>query len=537
MSRLPDNILNSGGTPEDPRAGAGASEAMPIEEPRRAASLTLRSDDLRAARAASMDAANKSLAEALRITYALILGVMIVMVIIFAFSGFQFVDESERGIKVRLGRIVNSDLQPGFQLSLPYPLGEILKIPTGQVAVQIDDSFWPRVRPGDQSRPLIEVATMGPLRPGTDGSLLTGDSNLAHAQWTVVYSRYQPATYMTNVYTPSETAMVRAMVERAAVRVVGETPIDDLLKRGASRVAAAISPTPAPPSAPTPAQPDADGEAPADEDPPTPPAETPTQPAAPAGPVGSERENDIEARVRRYAQEGLDSIDSGIRIDAVSLRSLSPPRSVIEAFQEVQNAESAAQRKRDEALQERSRILNAIAGSAHTALLDLIDEYRRQLDLGHEDEAEATLGEIFAVLQGERDGRNIEIGGRTYAESRISGDVSRAIAQASTYRIAVVERARQQGQSFAAKLDQYRSNPRVFLAREWTEAMSALMSSGNVQAFMMPKDMEHFELLVNSDPEVLRELRREIQRREVEESLELRRALEAGKLIRREEER
>lgn len=530
MSRLPDNIMNAGGTPEDP--GAGAPEAMPIEEPRRAASLTLRSDELRAARAASMDAANKSLADALRITYALILGVMIVMVIIFAFSGFQFVDESERGIKVQFGRIVNSDLQPGFQLSLPYPLGEILKIPTGQVAVQIEDSFWPRVRPADKSRPLIEVATMGPLRPGTDGSLLTGDSNLAHAQWTVVYSRYQPATYMTNVYTPSETAMVRAMVERAAVRVVGETPIDDLLKRGASRVAAAISP-----AQPT-AQPDADADAQAGDNTP-PPAPAPPADAAPEAPapVGSERENDIEARVRRYAQEGLDAIDSGIRIDAVSLRSLSPPRSVIEAFQEVQNAESAAQRKRDEALQERSRILNAVAGSAHTALLNLIDEYRRRLDLGHADEAEEMLGEIFAVLLGERDGRNIEIGGRTYAESRISGDVSRSIAQANTYRIAVVERARQQGQSFAAKLDQYRSNPRVFLAREWTEAMTALMTSGNVQAFMMPKDMEHFELLVNADPEVLRELRREIQRREVEESLELRRALEAGKLIRREEER
>jgi len=531
VSRLPDNIMNAGGTPEDP--GAGAAQAMPIEEPRRAASLTLRSDDLRAARAASMDAANKSLADALRITYALILGVMIVMVIIFAFSGFQFVDESERGIKVRLGRIVNSDLQPGFQLSLPYPLGEILKIPTGQVAVQIEDSFWPRVRPADKNRPLMEVATMGPLRPGTDGSLLTGDANLAHAQWTVVYSRYQPATYMTNVYTPSETAMVSAMVERAAVRVVGETPIDDLLKRGASRVAASLSPS----TPPAPAQPDAEADPQADDGTQPPPADAPADVAAPASPVGSERENDIEARVRRYAQEGLDSIDSGIRIDAVSLRSLSPPRSVIEAFQEVQNAESAAQRKRDEALQERSRILNAIAGSAHTALLDLIDEYRRQLDLGHADEAEETLGEIFAVLLGERDGRNIEIGGRTYAESRISGDVSRTIAQANTYRIAVVERARQQGQSFAAKLDQYRSNPRVFLAREWTEAMTALMTSGNVQAFMMPKDMEHLELLVNADPEVLRELRREIQRREVEESLELRRALEAGKLIRREEER
>ena len=42
---------------------------MPVEAPRRAASLTLREDDARTDRAVSMEAANKSLADALRIEY------------------------------------------------------------------------------------------------------------------------------------------------------------------------------------------------------------------------------------------------------------------------------------------------------------------------------------------------------------------------------------------------------------------------------------------------------------------------------------
>lgn len=532
MSKRPD---------ENPGADFEAAP-MEVEFPRRAASLTLRgADDARSARAASMEAANKSLADALRITYILILVVMVVMVVLFAFSGFQSVNESERGIKVRLGDIVDADLEPGFQLSLPYPLGEIIKVPTGQVTIQLDDAFWPRLAEDVRNKPLDQAGYGQPLRPGVDGSLITGDNNLAHAQWTIVYSRSKPAEYKRNIFTEDESKLVQAMVKRAVVRAVAEVPIDDLLKRGAGR--STVTPTPTPTPADASAPPAADAAA-AGSAPVAPPASTPSAPPAdstpPAGTAGPApatpaRENDIEARVRKLAQQGLDDIDSGLEIESISLRSLSPPIRVIPEFRKVQDAEAAAGRKRDEALQERNKILNAVAGTAYAPLLELIENYGKQLDLKQTAEADKTLEEIFAIIDGTKSGSKVTINAKDYTDFRVSGEISSMISEANTYRSTVVQQAKQQGLTFKAKLEQYRINPRVFLVREWSESLVGLLSSPNVEAFLVPDATKEFDITLNSDPEIKKEIQRAIQKKQVEESYEKRRALEAGKLFRSQE--
>lgn len=528
MSKRSDD--NTG--PIDPATGVEFDAApMEVEVPRRAASLTLRAgDDARSARAASMEAANRSLADALRITYFLIIVVMIGMVLLFAFSGFQQVNESERGIKVRLGQIVDADLQPGFQLSLPYPLGEIIKVPTGQVTVQVDEAFWPRLGEEDRNKPLDQAGFGQALRPGVDGSLITGDNNLAHAQWTVVYSRSNPADYKRNMLTEDEPRIVQAMVKRAVVQAVAEVPIDDLLKRGAGR--STVSPPP-----PTPAPADA-ASAPAEPVPAdTPAAEAPAvpTPVPAAEPATPDRENDIEARVRRLTQQGLDSIDSGLQIESISLRSLSPPMRVIPEFRKVQEAEAAAGRKRDEALQERNRILNAVAGTAYAPLLDLIEIYGKQLDLKDTVAADKTLADIFAIIDGTRPGTGFSLNDKNYPDFRVSGEVSSIISEANTFRSTVVQQAKQQGLTFQAKLDQYRVSPSVFLVREWSDSLIGLLSSQSVEAFLMPEGTREIDIMLNSDPEIKKTIQRAIQKKQVEESYERRRALQAGQLIKTEE--
>lgn len=513
---------------------------MEVEVPRRAASLTLRgADDARSARAASMEAANKSLAEALRITYVLILVVMVVMVLLFAFSGFQSVNESERGIKVRLGDIVDADLQPGFQLSLPYPLGEIIKVPTGQVTLQLDEAFWPKLPEDARDRPLDQAGYGQALRPGVDGSLITADNNLVHAQWTIVYSRAKPADYKRNILTDDESRIVMAVVKRAVVRAVAEVPIDDLLKRGAGRSTVTTTPVTPPPDAASPTTPptaettDAKpAGAPAAE---AAPAAKPA--AAPATTPAAGRENDIEARVRRLAQEGLDAIEAGLQIDSISLRSLSPPIRVIADFRKVQDAEAVAGRKRDEALQERNRILNSVAGIAYAPLLELIDAYGKELDLKETAKAEKTLDEIFAIIEGKRDGVNSTVNGKTYPDFRTSGEISTLISGANQFRSTIVEEAKQQNLTFAAKLQQYRANPRVFLVREWSEGLTSLLASGNVETFLLPDGTKDYEIFVNSDPAIKKAIQQDIQKKEVDKSYELRRALEAGKIVKNEEKK
>lgn len=464
MSRLPTDGDFS--LPEEP---VGGVEQMPVEEPRRAASLTLRSDQIREERIASMEAANRSLADALRITYRLIQLVMIGLVVLFLFSGFQQVNQSESGIRVEFGRIKSDSLEPGFQFSLPYPLGEIIKVQTGNRTAEIDEKFWPDMDPQMRRRPIADLGTgSDALDPAKDGSLLTADSNIAHAQFSVVYVRARPADFVKNLSGEEfEGPLVRAAVQRAAVQVAASSTIDDLLKPGAG--------------------------------------------------TGGGGENSVESRIRSLAQQTLDRVASGLEIQQVSMRSATPPLWVRRDFNQVQIAQTNAGKVREQAMGDRSKLLNQTAGTASDALLDLIDAYENALELGDTAEADGVLDEFNRVLEGERNGVNVEINGKPFGDIRMSGDVARLIADAQQYRSTVVQRSQRQAEMFKAKLQQYRANPAVFLTGALADAVNALLDQPNVeQVFWLPASGLPLDLRLTSDPEVAREREREKYSKDVE---------------------
>lgn len=443
-------------------------EEMPVEEPRRAASLTLRTDEARESRAVSMEAANRSLADALRITYRLLQLVMIALVVLFLFSGFQQVNQAETGIRVDLGRIQSERLEPGFQFSWPYPIGEIIKVERGNRSIQLDESFWPELSAEERRRSISELGYgPGALRPGRDGALITGDRNLVHAQFTVVYNRANPIAFVRNLDPGSERSLIRTSVERAAVTVVATTPIEDLLKRGLG------------------------------------------------GDAAAQRENSVEAQVRRLAQDTLDTLESGLQINQVLLRAAIPPLRVRQEFDKVQSAEAESARQREQALGERNRRLNEIAGSAHLPLLDLIDKYEAALELNDEPEADRLLDLITDVLSGRLDGQGVAIDGVTYDSVRLSGEVSAMLSDARQYSSTVVQRSQRQAETFRVKLEQYRANPRVFLSAEWSEAITAFIDRPTNEVFLMPEDTI-LEILGNSDPDLARQRETERYTRDVE---------------------
>lgn len=432
-------------------------EAMPVESPRRAASLTLRTDEVREARAASMEAANKSLADALRVTYRLLQVVMIALVGLFVLSGFQQVNQSESGIRVELGKIKAERLEPGFQFALPYPLGEIIKVTTGSQTIELDDAFWPGLSPEERRRSLDDISLRGDrLEPGKDGALLTADSGIAHVQLSIVYTRSNPASFVKNLYQPHEQGLVRAAVKRAAVQVAATVGIDDLLK--------------------------------------------------PGGASGDQRENSVESRIRQSAQNALDQTGVGLEVNQVLIRSSSPPQVLRRDFNQVQIAQSNAGKARDEALGERSRTLNGVAGSAHQALLDLITDYENALELGDEKKADGVLAQIDSVLNGEKNGVAVQVNGREYAELSLSGEVSQLMSEATQYRGTVVQMAQRSAETFAARLQQYRASPSVFLTGALTDALASVLSRANVEVQWLPEGLGSFELLVSPDPQIQRAL-------------------------------
>jgi membrane protease subunit HflK len=435
----------------------------------------------------SMDPAQQSLAEALRITFRVIQLVMVLLVVLFLASGFDTVSEGERGVRLAFGKVQESDLSPGRQFHLPYPMGELVKVSTGQRTLSIDRAFYPELSPNQLAQAVESLAgRKQTLQPGRDGSLVTGDGNIAHARWTVQYRVDDVARFVENLHREDVDAIVRSAVERGVVQTVAGLSIDQFLKQSLASSTAA------------------EGEAIA--------------------------EASIESRVRAVAQETLDAMQSGLRIDRVTLDDRIPPLYVYAEFQSVSTAEAQAATVREQALRGRRQLLNSVAGAAHEELIALIDAYEVALAGDNRDEADQTLERILAVIDGAPVGEN---------EETISGEVTSTINDARRYRTNVRNQAQTTAARFEAKLAQYRTNPSVFIANEWTSAYRSFLSLSSAELFPIPPNSSTLELILNSDPDIARELEMQRNRQQAEENLEGRfeSVLEQRRRERREEER
>ena len=513
-------------TPNEPQGEGAEFEAMPVEAPRRAASLTIRDASARESHAASMDAANKSLGDALKITYVLIQIVMVALVALFAFSGFKQLDQSERGIEVRLGELARSELEPGFHLSLPYPLGEIRKVSTAQISMDLEESFWPYLNKDQKNLPL-DSYPRGGLKPGYDGSLLTGDGNLMHVRLGITYHRSDPAEFVKDLADGEESDMVQALVERATIRAVAQLRLDDILKRGLVRSQQQAADAKSPGTA---------GAAPAADKAPGAAATAAVPAGTPATGRGASR---LEEDIRTIAQRSIDELKLGIHLDVVTMRELTAPIAVRESYQGVQSAESDAGKARDAAEETRQKTLNKAAGTAYPVLLALIDDYTRKLDAKDDAGSEAVLQTMFDVLDGKYNtndedrvaGRvkSLAVGGKTFSDFQVSGEASSEIAGASQYRSSVVQKAKSDTQTFEAKLSQYRANPGVFLTREWVDAMLSFLGQDQVEGLMVPRGTSDLQLAVSRDPDVARIMKARLQKKELEENPAYASALNAGR--------
>lgn len=458
----------------------GVEGLPPPEQPRRAASATFTQARDDRAGGVSLDPAQQSLAEALRITFFILQLGMVALIVLFLFSGAKQIREAERGVRLTFGEVVEQDVPPGLHIGWPYPIGEFVTVETGQQTIRLDDSFFPELSSGQRSRPLDElgaVARFG-LVPGKDGSVLTADGNIVHLRPTVVYRRQRPGEFVRNMLPGVEERIVRAAIERAVTQTFATLTLDQVLMQGMSGGAQAGVVD------------------------------------AVAGPQSS-----IASRVRRLAQETLDAQESGIAIEEVALRDITPPLSIRSSFAEVQSAQSQAEQRREQADRERRERLSQVAGQASELILARIDAYEQALELRDEN-ADEVLAQIDALLLGEP----VEIDGET-RRAMVSGEATNLLNGARRYRTEIESQYRSFAQTFAAKLEQYRTNPGLLVTREWTEALTSFFASPSVETNFLPLAAVP-ELLINRDPDIARErerLRNEEQLRRTLDTRELQR--------------
>jgi membrane protease subunit HflK len=296
-----------------------------------------------------IDPAQQSLAEALRVSFTILKLAMVALLIAYALSGTFSVGSNEVALRLRFGDYVGDPgqrvLELGTYLAAPFPIEEIVKVDTRPTTLVLDKEFWFETSEQEAglTRNQMQAHKARPLHPLRDGSLITGDSNIAHAKWTITWRVADPVAYLTNVGSqPLAADVVRLVAQQGIVHAAAGIAASELLRGVVDRDVA----------------------------------------------VGA-------------MQEKLDDMRTGIVIDQLALDEVSAPMRVAASFDAVTTAESDRAGRIVAAQQERSRILGETAGEASTALMQLIVAFEQASDRGDAAEAsaaEARIEEALAAL-------------------------------------------------------------------------------------------------------------------------------------------
>ena len=294
----------------------------------------------------ALDPAQQSLAEALRVSFTILKLAMLALLVAYAFSGTFSVGSNEVALRLRFGDYVgnpgNRVLERGTYLAAPFPIEQIVKVDTRPVTLVLDKEFWfeTSAQESGLTRGQLQARKAMPLHPLRDGSLITGDSNIAHAKWTLTWRVGDPVAFLTNVGSKQVAAdIVRLVAQQGIVQAIAQLAADDLLRGIVNRELA----------------------------------------------VG-------------LMQERLDGMRTGLVIDQLVLDKVSAPMRVAGSFDAVTSAESDRASRIVAAQQERSRILGETAGEASGRLMELVTAYEQAVERGDKEAALRIQGEIDAAL-------------------------------------------------------------------------------------------------------------------------------------------
>jgi regulator of protease activity HflC (stomatin/prohibitin superfamily) len=328
-----------------------------------------------------LDPAQQSLAEALHVSFTILKVAMVAALGAYALSGTFSVGSNEVAVRLRFGDYVGPPgervLERGTYLAAPFPIEQVIKVDTRPTTLALDKEFWYEVGVDDRgmTREQMRLSRARPLDPVRDGSLVTGDLNIAHARWTVTYRVTDPVAYVTSVGdTILAERLVRSAMQQGIVQAMAQHPADDLLK----------------------------------------------------GVVNREVATGI-------AQRTLTDMATGLTIDQLTLDKVSAPLSVVGSFDAVTTAETDRTQRILAAQQDRARILGETAGEGSEKLVAVLDRFERAAEAGTPEEVATAEREIDLVL-GDLEVEGVSIGGdvaqvvnaaktyRTQVVERVKGD-------------------------------------------------------------------------------------------------------------------
>lgn len=294
-----------------------------------------------------LDPAQQSLAEALRVSFGILKLAMFALLIAYAFSGVFSVGSNEVALRLRFGDYVGSPgsrvLERGTYLAAPFPIEQVVKVDTRPTALTLEEEFWFETVADDAglSRSQLQSRNARPLHPLRDGSLITGDSNIIHAKWTLIWRITDPVAFLDNVGAkPQAETLVRLVAQQGIVQAVAQQSAEELLRGVMNRDVA----------------------------------------------VG-------------IMQRQLDAMRTGLLVDRLTLDKVTAPMRVARSFDAVTTAESERSGLIVAAQQQRARILGETAGEASDRLLGLITAYEEATDRGDTTATAAAQTDIDQALE------------------------------------------------------------------------------------------------------------------------------------------
>lgn len=403
-----------------------------------------------------LDAAGKSLSDALRISFTILKVIMIVLIVAFLASGFRTVGPDERALVLRFGKIrgIGNDaiLGPGAHWVFPYPIDEMVKIPVEKNINLEVNTFWyrltrddilgPGVKPrnyrADVLDPLQEgycltrsqAAGQSPLAVGTQSAADRegSDYNIVHTKWQINYQIGDVDQFFRNVYVadvkpgqvyyevmiPSITPMLRSVVDDAIVATLVHYTIDDVLQSI----------------------------------------------------------DTIPRRVQQLVQQKLDDLETGIRVAQMQLVSAKWPMQVDHAFQAYVEASQRSDQMIQQARTYAETILTMTAGQLAERL------YQATMDPNCDEPEREALW------------------------TQVTGDAQEILAQALVYQTRVVEAARANASYLLSILPEYRARPELVVNELYRSALEEVLNNADEKIFLDAnrgtKDRE-YRILLNRD--------------------------------------
>ena len=270
-----------------------------------------------------LDAANQSLADALRSSFGILKVIMMVLVVLYLASNVRCVDTHEQALHLRLGALLPGVYQPGLVWAFPFPIDEIVPLPAKSSNELLNDShtFYHSRSDVGKSLAVLSGEASGGIDPvGPGGALLTADAGLVHARWKVTYKIDEVGRFVTNFLgnkVEAADGLLAVVVENAGIHVASEMTAEEMIRT---------------------------------------------------------RVHDVQDEMKRRVNEWLRKLDSGVVVTTIEMYEPTPPLQIRGVFDATQRAENMKKRAIDRAQQEKTQILSRTAGGGYQEFAELLDK-------------------------------------------------------------------------------------------------------------------------------------------------------------------